>query len=105
MTEPPAWGAYPASRTTSASGAPSGLRPPASGASKIATIRFTRELAHRMQGTGLTTSAFHPGVVATEVTRDKALQRVVMKSRLGKAFLLSPGRAPNPCWPPSTRTR
>lgn len=66
------------------------------GASKIATILFTRELADRMQGTALTTSAFHPGGVATEVTRDSAFQRTVMKSRLGRALLLSPEQGAEP---------
>ncbi|MFJ5100242.1 SDR family NAD(P)-dependent oxidoreductase [Streptomyces sp. NPDC088554] len=66
------------------------------GASKIGTILFTRELAHRTRGTGLTTSAFHPGAVATEVTRENTLQRAIMKSPLGKILLLSPeqGAAP-----------
>lgn len=35
------------------------------GQSKLANILFTRELARRLEGTGVTTNAMHPGVVAT----------------------------------------
>jgi NAD(P)-dependent dehydrogenase (short-subunit alcohol dehydrogenase family) len=35
------------------------------GASKLENILFTRELARRLAGTGVTANCFHPGVVAT----------------------------------------
>jgi NAD(P)-dependent dehydrogenase (short-subunit alcohol dehydrogenase family) len=35
------------------------------GASKLANIAFTRELARRLQGSGVTANCVHPGVVAT----------------------------------------
>jgi NAD(P)-dependent dehydrogenase (short-subunit alcohol dehydrogenase family) len=35
------------------------------GRSKLANILFTRELARRLEGTGVTANCFHPGVVAT----------------------------------------
>jgi NAD(P)-dependent dehydrogenase (short-subunit alcohol dehydrogenase family) len=35
------------------------------GASKLCNILFTRELAKRLQGTGVTANCFHPGVVAS----------------------------------------
>ena len=38
-------------------------------ASKLANVLFSNELARRLQGTGVTTHALHPGVVATEVWR------------------------------------
>jgi NAD(P)-dependent dehydrogenase (short-subunit alcohol dehydrogenase family) len=38
---------------------------PAYGRTKLANILFTRELARRLTGTGVTTNAFHPGFVAT----------------------------------------
>lgn len=38
--------------------------------SKLANILFTRELAERLEGTGVTVNCFHPGVVATGFTRD-----------------------------------
>ncbi|MDM4719606.1 SDR family NAD(P)-dependent oxidoreductase [Micromonospora sp. WMMA1363] len=69
------------------------------GASKLATIMFTRELARRTQGTAVTTSAFHPGSVATEVTRDNAWQRAIMNGPLGKAakaMMLTPEQGAEP---------
>jgi NAD(P)-dependent dehydrogenase (short-subunit alcohol dehydrogenase family) len=35
------------------------------GRSKLANILFTRELAHRLDGTGVTANCLHPGFVAT----------------------------------------
>lgn len=40
------------------------------GQSKVANILFTRELARRLEGTGVTANAVHPGAVATELMRD-----------------------------------
>jgi retinol dehydrogenase-12 len=37
--------------------------------SKLANILFTKELARRLAGTGVTTYALHPGVVASDVWR------------------------------------
>ncbi|MFK0156609.1 SDR family NAD(P)-dependent oxidoreductase [Streptomyces sp. NPDC090493] len=66
------------------------------GASKLATVLFTQELARRMAGTSVTTSAFHPGGVATEVNRDNRFQRLVMESWLGRRILLSPEQGAEP---------
>lgn len=38
--------------------------------SKLANIYYTRELARRLEGTGVTVNAVHPGVVATGFARD-----------------------------------
>jgi len=38
--------------------------------SKFANVIFTRELARRLEGTGVTTNVLHPGSVATEFARD-----------------------------------
>ena len=38
--------------------------------SKLANILFTKELARRLAGTGVTIVALHPGFVATELFRD-----------------------------------
>ncbi|HQQ95300.1 MAG TPA: SDR family NAD(P)-dependent oxidoreductase [Bacteroidia bacterium] len=40
------------------------------GASKMMNIMFTYALARRLQGTGVSTSVFHPGLVKSELTRD-----------------------------------
>lgn len=56
--------------------------------SKLANVLFTRELARRLQGRGVTTYAVHPGVVATEIWRrmPRPLAWVV------KRFMRSPER-------------
>lgn len=38
--------------------------------SKLANILFTRELAKRLKGTGITTYALHPGAVTTDLQRE-----------------------------------
>jgi len=64
-------------------------------ASKLATILFTRELARRTGGTGITAVAFHPGVIATDLGRNSPVFRL-MNSWLGKAVLSSPRRGAEP---------
>lgn len=41
--------------------------------SKLANVLFTRELAKHLEGSGVTVSALHPGVVATEIFRNTAI--------------------------------
>ncbi len=57
------------------------------GRSKLANILFTRELARRLNGTGVTVNAVHPGQVATEIWNKSIpvvgpLIQWVMKRRL-----------------------
>ena len=39
-------------------------------ASKLANVLFTRSLAKRLEGTGVTANVLHPGVIVTELTRN-----------------------------------
>ncbi|XP_055531095.1 retinol dehydrogenase 13-like [Wyeomyia smithii] len=54
--------------------------------SKLANILFTRELAKRLQGTGVTVNAVHPGVVDTELMRHMGLFNSWFSSILIKPF-------------------
>ena len=55
-------------------------------ASKLANVLFTKELARHLEGTGITTYAVHPGVVATDAWR-----RIPPPFRwLAKLFMLTP---------------
>jgi NAD(P)-dependent dehydrogenase (short-subunit alcohol dehydrogenase family) len=56
--------------------------------SKLANVLFTKALARRLAGTGVTVNALHPGVVATELTR--AYPSALIK--LWHLFLISPER-------------
>jgi NAD(P)-dependent dehydrogenase (short-subunit alcohol dehydrogenase family) len=38
--------------------------------SKLANVLFTRALAARLEGTGVTVNAVHPGVIATSLSRE-----------------------------------
>ncbi len=61
------------------------------GRAKLANIYFTRELARRLEGTGVTANAVHPGTVATGFARDGDV-RVPFSWLvvLAKPFLRSP---------------
>jgi NAD(P)-dependent dehydrogenase (short-subunit alcohol dehydrogenase family) len=59
--------------------------------SKLANILFTRELARRLEGTGVTASCAHPGVVRTGFGRESSpLLKAGLK--VARPFLLSPER-------------
>jgi retinol dehydrogenase 12 len=59
--------------------------------SKLANILFTRELARRLDGTGVTANCLHPGVVRTGFGRDaRPLMRIGIS--IARPFMLSPER-------------
>ncbi len=48
--------------------------------SKLCNVLFTRELAKRLEGSGVTTYSLHPGVIASDIWREApALLRSLMK--------------------------
>ncbi len=59
------------------------------GRSKLCNILFTRELARRLAGTGVTANSFHPGFVATRFG-DESGGLVSLGVRIGKRFALTP---------------
>lgn len=59
------------------------------GKSKLANILFTRELARRLAGSGVTANCLHPGVVATALgTNNGPFARFL--TRVASPFLISP---------------
>jgi NAD(P)-dependent dehydrogenase (short-subunit alcohol dehydrogenase family) len=63
------------------------------GRSKLANILFTRELARRLDGTGVTANALHPGFVASNFARDGDTGRLGnIAMVLGSPFAISPAK-------------
>jgi NAD(P)-dependent dehydrogenase (short-subunit alcohol dehydrogenase family) len=62
--------------------------------SKLANIYFARELAHRLDGTGVTVNAVHPGFVRSDFGRDGDLGSLYGWGikYLGGPFAISPAR-------------
>lgn len=59
------------------------------GHSKLANILFTRELARRLEGTGVTANCLHPGFVATNFTSGEGWLHWAMR-RLATVAALTP---------------
>src|SRR6266516_3175058 len=59
--------------------------------SKLANILFTRELARRLEGTGVTANCAHPGMVRTRFGREARLP-LRAGVTLARPFMLSPRR-------------
>jgi NAD(P)-dependent dehydrogenase (short-subunit alcohol dehydrogenase family) len=64
---------------------------PVYGRSKLCNILFTRELARRWAGTGVTANSLHPGFVATRFG-DQSGGLLSLAVRVGKLFAISPER-------------
>jgi len=60
------------------------------GWTKLANILFTIELARRLEGSGVTATCLHPGVVATGFGREGPLLVREFQRLLGRVFLLDP---------------
>jgi NAD(P)-dependent dehydrogenase (short-subunit alcohol dehydrogenase family) len=54
--------------------------------SKLANVLYTKALARRLEGTGVTVNALHPGVIATDLARDYPKALIA----LWQLFLLTP---------------
>lgn len=59
------------------------------GATKLMNILFTRELARRLEGTGVTANCFHPGVIASDFGRGHWFAELLWKTPLPR-FLKTP---------------
>jgi len=57
--------------------------------SKLANILFARELARRLEGSGVTANCLHPGFVATNFTTGKGLTFRIFQA-MAKVFAISP---------------
>ena len=55
------------------------------GQSKLANILFARELAARLEGTGVTAYSCHPGIIETELSRYMAAEMAAEAAAAGKA--------------------
>ena len=61
------------------------------GKSKLANILFTRELAERLEGKGVTVNCLHPGVVDTEIISNNSLFLKLLIT-LAKPFFRKPDK-------------
>jgi NAD(P)-dependent dehydrogenase (short-subunit alcohol dehydrogenase family) len=60
--------------------------------SKLANVLFTRELAKRLTGTGVTANAVHPGVVATHIWNGAPIWTRPFFAFAKRAFMISPAQ-------------
>jgi NAD(P)-dependent dehydrogenase (short-subunit alcohol dehydrogenase family) len=61
------------------------------GQSKLCNILFTRELARRLEGSGVTVNALHPGAVATRLAQNNGWWAVAL-GKLLALFLRTPAK-------------
>lgn len=55
--------------------------------SKLANVLFTKELSKRLEGSGVTVNAVHPGIVDTEITRHMSFSKSYLASALIKPII------------------
>ncbi|OMH86010.1 Retinol dehydrogenase 14 [Zancudomyces culisetae] len=60
------------------------------GLSKLANVMFTTELAKRLQGTGVTVNAVHPGIVNTNLARHLEITKSSVVQHILSLLLLTP---------------
>jgi len=63
--------------------------------SKLANVLFTKELARRLEGTGVTVNALHPGIVETELGRHMSISKSYFSAIFLKPFLWMFMKTPN----------
>ncbi len=60
--------------------------------SKLANVMFTYELAGRLEGTGVTATVLHPGVVRTSFGAEDPAAHFAMLIRVARPFMKSPAQ-------------
>lgn len=60
--------------------------------SKLANVLFTYELARRLDGTGVAANCMHPGLVATDFSREYTGLQGLMAKKFWRTFMRSPER-------------
>jgi NAD(P)-dependent dehydrogenase (short-subunit alcohol dehydrogenase family) len=63
---------------------------PAYTTSKLENVLFTRELARRLAGTGVSAACFHPGNIASDFGREGLLYGIVYRTPLRHLVLITP---------------
>jgi NAD(P)-dependent dehydrogenase (short-subunit alcohol dehydrogenase family) len=60
--------------------------------SKLANVMFTYELARRLEGTGVTATVLHPGVVATSFGAEDQAAHFAIMIRIARPFMKTPAQ-------------